>query len=160
MHILKGHYYEPFAKAMSFNILLVDDSPADAEILVSAFASVGLHRKHIQLLDNGDDVLAVLEHAEAKELLPRIILIDLKSSNQAGFEVLKSIKEHPKWQMIPVIFMSQSMLESDIRMSYQLNANAYIKKPESFEEYRTIAENIHGFWQTIVKLPGTSSCSH
>ena len=139
---------------MKFKILLVEDSPTDAIIMMAAFEQVGC-TEHIQLIQDGVEAIDFLEQIglDDESDLPRLILLDLNLPGKSGYEVLSEIKANPQWQCIPAIVLSSSSTPVDIAKSYQLRANAYITKPITLEEYELIAQRIHDFWLQTAKLP-------
>jgi two-component system response regulator len=114
------------------NILLVEDNPGDG---IEAIAY--LHREGIY----------------ANEVRPDIILLDLNLPRKNGKEVLAEIKKDPGLKRIPVIVLTASSAERDIINSYDLNANCYITKPVSLEQFTEVIKSIENFWLTVVKLP-------
>ncbi|MEM9213816.1 MAG: response regulator [Cyanobacteria bacterium P01_F01_bin.150] len=137
---------------MSFNILLVDDSPTDAAILQASFDDF-TEQQQIQVLTSGVAMLQFIENYNSSSCLPALILLDLNLPQISGHELLKTLKAHQTWGLIPVIILSSSSAPSDIAKSYALHANAYITKPKSFEEYQKMAKKIYSFWQGTVTLP-------
>ena len=139
---------------MEFDILLVEDSPTDAAIMVAAFERVGCS-KQIQVVQDGVEAIDLLRQIglNGKADLPQLILLDLNLPRKSGHEVLYEIKANPQWQGIPAIVLSSSSTAVDIAKSYQLHANAYIAKPITLGDYELIAKRIHDFWLQTVKLP-------
>ena len=139
---------------MKSSILLVEDSPTDAAIMMAAFEGVGC-AGHIQVVQDGVEAIDFLGQIGLNDEvgLPQLILLDLNLPRKSGHEVLYEIKGNPRWQGIPAIVLSSSSTFVDIAKSYQLHANAYITKPITLEEYELIAQRIHDFWLKTVKLP-------
>lgn len=139
---------------MSFDILLVEDSPTDAAILMAAFESIG-YQGDIQVAQNGTEAITLLEtraSAESSEY-PSLILLDLNLPRKNGHEILKEIKNNTHWQSIPTLIFSSSSSPADIAKSYQLHANAYLAKPRELDKYEQIAKQIHSFWLEAAELP-------
>ena len=132
---------------MNLSILLVEDSPSDAAILIAAFEDVGCTNP-IRVVTNGIDAIAALE-----ETIPQLILLDLNLPKKNGLEVLEEIKQHPIWLQIPTVVLSSSSSQSDIDQCYQRHANAYLAKPMEFSQYRAIAKQLHSFWLEAAELP-------
>ena len=139
---------------MNTNILLVEDSPSDAAILLAAFEEIG-YNGNIQVVTNGVDAIDVLSDIEEKgqDSWPQMILLDLNLPKKNGLEVLESIKENPVWMSIPTIIMSSSSSPKDIASSYQRHANAYIPKPRQLERYQQIAQQLQSFWLQPAVMP-------
>jgi CheY-like chemotaxis protein len=84
---------------------------------------------------------------------PGLILLDLNMPKKDGREALKEIKNHPKLKNIPVVILTTSKEEEDVELSYRLGANAYIRKPLSFNRLVEIVKSLKQFWFEVVELP-------
>ena len=135
-------------------ILLVEDSPSDARLTLTA----------LNLAKVANEVSHVVDGVEAIEFLhrrgqyadasrPDLILLDLNMPRKDGREVLAEIKTDQELKVIPVVVMTTSEAEQDIRNSYQLHANCFISKPVNFERFMEVVRSIENFWLSIVLLP-------
>lgn len=139
---------------MSLSILLVEDSPTDAAILMAAFEEIG-YENQIEVANNGLVAIETLEaiaQAPDKEM-PKLILLDLNLPRKGGLEVLKAIKQNSVWKKIPTVVFSSSSSQADIDSSYCCHANAYLCKPRELSEYRMIVQRLHSFWVETAELP-------
>ena len=138
------------------NILLVEDSPTDATILMAAFRSIG-YSGQIHIVQDGVEAITFLEQIVLDDSLnlPQLILLDLNLPRKSGHEMLHDLKTNPQWQCIPAIVFSSSSRDIDIGKSYQLHANAYIAKPIVFEDYRLTGQRIHDFCLETAQLQTT-----
>ncbi|MFK8185937.1 MAG: response regulator [Phormidesmis sp.] len=134
------------------NILLIEDSPTDASILKTAFASIASPIS-IQVATDSLEALAILRNAIAKRQMPHLILLDLNLPGKSGHEVIEEVKSHAQWKITPTIVLSSSSTPADILESYELRANAYLTKPSTLAGYELIAEHIHSFWIEAAQLP-------
>lgn len=139
---------------MNFDILLIEDSPTDAAILIAAFESIG-YEGSLKVAQNGVEAISTLEKIDQTEAphYPSLILLDLNLPSKNGHEVLSEIKTNIHWQSIPTIIFSSSSAQADIDKSYQLHANAYLAKPRELSKYEQIAQQIHSFWLSAAELP-------
>ena len=80
------------------------------------------------------------------------MILDLKLPKVNGFELLKVIKGDPEMKIIPVVILTSSSQESDIRTSYELGANSYIQKPVNYDEFRTVMQRIRGYWLEVNRM--------
>ncbi len=138
-------------------ILLVEDSPSDAELTIETFNESKI-LNHIYVAEDGVEALDFLFRRGKYKDVPRpdLILLDLNLPKKNGREVLAEIKGDPELQTIPVVVLTTSAAEEDILRSYQLHANCYITKPVDFEQFTKIVKLISDFWFAAVRLPPPS----
>lgn len=138
-------------------VLLVDDDPDDCFLLQDAFKRIGDACK-IVCLDSGDLVLDYLkfrgpfrsrEHAS----LPSLILLDLNMPRKDGRQILRELKEDPDLRGIPVVVLTTSCEESDVRQSYDSGASSFISKPDRYEDLQKMVSIITQYWLGLVRLP-------
>jgi CheY-like chemotaxis protein len=138
----------------TIEILLVEDSPSDAELTKEA-----LHEGHVinnlQVVTDGEQALAFLRREGRYQSAPRpdLILLDLNLPKKDGREVLAEIKSDPSLKRIPVVVLTTSQEESDIMAAYGFNANCYITKPVDLEQFIHVVQSVDNFWLNIVTLP-------
>jgi two-component system, chemotaxis family, response regulator Rcp1 len=84
---------------------------------------------------------------------PDLVLLDLNLPKKNGREVLAEIKSTRNLKQIPVLVMTSSRAEDDIREAYALNANCYIVKPDDLHEYVNVVRAIEDFWFFTAMLP-------
>jgi two-component system, response regulator len=131
-------------------ILLVDDSQADIRLALYALDSE--HMQHrLKVLRDGEEALRFLLPSPDDGL--RLILLDLKLPKVNGFEVLKAVKSDPLTKRIPVVILTSSGQESDIRASYQLGANSYVQKPVEFEAFCLAIQQVRTYWLGLNRSP-------
>lgn len=133
-------------------ILMVEDRAADLDLTKRAFK-----RRHllnpIQVARNGEEALAYIDRWEAGEPLPVFILLDLKLPKVSGLEVLRELKNHPKFHTIPVIVLTTSTEDQDIKEAYALGCNSYILKPVEFNNFMEVASHIEVYWCALNTAP-------
>ena len=134
-------------------ILLVEDNPADARLIVEVFKD--FKKSNIYIVEDGVAAMDFLNKKGEYENVPRpdIILLDLNLPKKDGREVLKEIKEDPELRCIPVVILTTSSAIEDIIKTYSNYANCYITKPVDFDQFLKVVQSIENFWLTIVKLP-------
>ncbi|MFO7604790.1 MAG: response regulator [Desulfurivibrionaceae bacterium] len=141
-------------QSSAVHLLLVEDNPADARITLEAIKEVGMAEK-ITILHSAEVAEQFLRrrgrYADAER--PDLVLLDLNLPGRAGLEILAMIKKDPALVAIPVIILSTSHAEQDVRDSYAMHANCYIVKPLSYERLLEILIKINEFWLEMVKLP-------
>lgn len=140
--------------AHSFNrpILLVEDNPMDVDLTLRAFARRKLSNP-VHVARDGEEALAWIPRWEAGEPLPVVILLDLKMPKVNGLEVLRTLKAHPLCRSIPVVVLTTSREDGDIRAAYGLGVNSYIVKPVDFDKFMEVAAHIELYWSVLNQLP-------
>jgi chemotaxis family two-component system response regulator Rcp1 len=139
---------------MTIEVLLVEDSPGDVRLTQEAFRDSGkLVRLH--LAADGVEAMAFLrnEGTYADAPRPDLILLDLNLPKMDGREVLKEIKRDRNLATIPTIILTTSDDEADVLISYQLQANCYLRKPAHWDAFDNLVRSINAFWLTRAKLP-------
>ncbi len=133
-------------------ILLVEDNPMDVDLTQRAFKSINLMNK-IQEKKKKEEAIDLITRWEAGDPLPLIILLDLKLPKVDGLDVLRTIKKHPKYKVIPVVVLTSSSDDKDIQTAYQLGANSYIVKPVDFNKFIALATQLEIYWLATTHLP-------
>lgn len=132
------------------DILLVEDNPDDADMVIRALKKNNLTSRLLHLED-GKEALDFLYDEENS--MPRVILLDLKMPRVDGIEVLRKLKGDEKRRVIPVVMLTSSKEERDIVESYRLGANAYIVKPVDFEKFTSAITQLGLFWLFLNQPP-------
>ena len=137
-------------------ILLVEDSPRDAELALDALAANQLANEVVHVRD-GADALDYLHRrapfANRPEGEPAVVLLDLKMPKVDGLEVLRQMKGDPQLKLIPVVIMTSSREEGDVLRSYELGVNAYVVKPVKFGEFVDAVKQVGAFWAVVNEPP-------
>jgi CheY-like chemotaxis protein len=137
-------------------ILIAEDDDDDFLLTREALQSF-LPQSGLKRVRDGEELVDYLrrrmkdEPAEAPE--PSLIFLDLNMPRKDGREALSEIKSHPQLRRIPVIVLTTSEAEEDVRRSYELGANSYICKPMRFEQFRSTIELICRYWFEAAALP-------
>ena len=135
-------------------ILLVEDNPDDVLLITEAFKENSL-RTHLNVVGDGDKALDYLNRRGpyAGAAAPDFIILDLNLPRMDGRAFLKRIKEENLFKSIPIIVLTSSRSDLDIREVWALNANCYIVKPSDMDGYIETVKKIRDFWLTLVVLP-------
>ena len=137
-------------------ILLVEDSPMDAELALKALAAYHLANEVLHLRD-GAEALDYLHRRGAYEGWmdgqPALILLDLKMPRVDGLEVLRHVKGDPHLKTVPVVVMTSSREDQDLIDTYELGVNAYVVKPVKFPEFVEAVRQVGAFWAILNEPP-------
>jgi len=138
------------------DILLVEDNPRDAEMTIRALKKHGLANRLIHLED-GSQALdfifgrgAYIERANTTS--PKVIFLDLKLPKVNGLEVLQAIRADERTHKIPVVMVTSSAEDPDIKAAYDLGANSYVIKPVEFESFFDTMRTLGFYWLIINRL--------
>lgn len=136
-------------------ILIVDDNVEDAELAIRALRKQNIANKLIHLMD-GVETLDFLQGTgrfkdRNTEIKPKVIFLDLKMPRLSGLQVLERIKGNPDLKSIPIVILTSSAEDPDVKRSYELGANSYIVKPVEFENFATTVANLGLYWVIINK---------
>jgi two-component system response regulator len=131
-------------------ILLVEDNPNDAEMTIRALRKNNMGNKLVHVRDGEkalDFLFAMGDYKERNILTqPKVILLDLKMPKIDGLEVLRKIKSDPRTRFIPVVVLTSSKEDPDIKKCYELGANSYLVKPVGFENFNTAIADLGMYW--------------
>jgi two-component system response regulator len=133
-------------------ILLAEDNPLDAELAMTALRGAQL-ASSITWVKDGEEALDYFfcrgRHANRPDVLPRLVLLDLKMPKVDGIEVLRAVKSDERLKHIPIVMMTSSQEESDIAETYKLGVNSYIVKPLDLDTLVDITRKTGYYWLTI-----------
>ena len=134
-------------------VLLVEDNPDDAELIAHAFGKAGISNPMI-VVDDGDRAIDYVHgHStyadRLKFPLPGLVLLDLKLPRRSGFEVLEVIRANEATRRIPVVVLTSSNQEGDIRRAYDAGANAYLVKPIGRDALVAMVRSLDAFWMKL-----------
>jgi len=141
--------------ANEVEIILVEDNPDDAALTMRAFKQSKIANRLTHLKD-GQEALDYI--FEGKEFDGRkfgdhskVILLDLKMPKINGLEVLEKVKGDSKTKSIPVVILTSSAEDPDIKRCYELGANSYIVKPVEFENFMKSVVELGVYWLVMNK---------
>jgi len=129
-------------------ILIVEDNPSELELTMYALKKHHL-ANHIVVLRDGAEVIQFLFEGKAlnsKLPNPKLILLDLKLPKINGIEVLRRIKSDPRTRNIPVVVMTSSRQDQDLKECYQLGVNSYLVKPVNFDQFTEVIRQVGFYW--------------
>jgi len=137
-------------------ILLVEDSPYDAELTLEALSEINLANR-IEWVKDGAQALDYLhcrgEYAGRAPVNPALILLDLKLPKVDGRQVLQDIRSTPGLKTIPVVVLTSSREQSDLLSCYVNGVNAYVVKPVVFGDFMQAVKTLGLFWAAVNQPP-------
>jgi two-component system, response regulator len=141
----------------AIDILLVEDNPADVELTLRALRNANLANP-IHVVADGEEALDYLFGTGTHGMTtgahhPRVVFLDLKLPKVSGLDVLRRIKSDPATKTIPVVVLSSSREEPDIKTAYALGVNSYIVKPVDFEKFVDAIGHLGLYWLLLNERP-------
>jgi CheY-like chemotaxis protein len=138
-------------------ILVVEDNPADREMIALAFKRAEV-ASPVVTVEDGQEALDYLQaqgrfRERHPEDLPAVIVLDLDMPRMDGFEFLRRVKPTPDLAAIPVVVLTTSEFDKDLSQSYALGAKSCITKPGDFERLVEVARAVHEYWCEINRAP-------
>ena len=137
----------------AIDILLVEDNPRDAELTIRALKKHNLASKLFHVEDGVqalDYLFARGKFAERNlKAQPKVILLDLKLPRINGLEVLRALKADERTMAIPVVVVTSSAEDPDVRTAYQLGANSYVIKPVQFDAFIDAMTKLGIYWLMV-----------
>jgi CheY-like chemotaxis protein len=137
-------------------ILLVEDSINDIELTLAALEESGLANE-VAVARDGQQALDYLlrqgDHTGREGNLPAVVLLDIKLPKVDGLEVLERIKGDPCLRHIPVVMLTSSREEPDLKRAYSLGTNAYVVKPVGFPDFMSALKQLGLFWAVVNQPP-------
>jgi len=135
-------------------VLLVEDNPADADLMVEALKEGNLTTR-ITVVEDGEEAIAYLRRqgAYAESPTPDLVLLDLQLPRKNGHEVLAEVKEDAVLRRIPIVILTSTDDEKAILQAYDLHANCCVSKPMDLEQFALVVKKIEFFWLRVARRP-------
>jgi CheY-like chemotaxis protein len=137
-------------------VLLVEDSPNDAQLTLAAFEESGLANEVVWVKDGQeaiDYLYATGPYADRVGGNPAVVLLDIKLPKIDGLQVLEQVKSDPALRAVPIVMLTSSSQEADLTRSYAAGVNAYVVKPVGFPEFVEALRELGLFWAVVNTPP-------
>ena len=138
-------------------ILLVEDNPDDEALTMRALRKHNVTNQIVVAHDGAealDWLFATGQHADRDtDVIPQVILLDLKLPKIDGLEVLRRIRSDERTHLLPIVILTSSKEEEDILTGYRLGANSYVRKPVDFVEFTDAVRQLGLFWLLLNQPP-------
>lgn len=137
-------------------ILLAEDNPQDVELTIEALKEHNL-ANHVVAVRDGVEAMEYLNYEgkfkNRKKGQPAVLLLDIKMPRMDGIELLEAIRGNEKLKTLPIVMLTSSREEPDLRKCYELGVNAYVVKPVNFKEFLDAVKHIGIFWAILNEQP-------
>jgi two-component system response regulator len=141
----------------SLEILLIEDNPYEAELTIRGLKKHNFANKLHHIDDGADALDFIFERGKYKDTprsgLPRLILLDIKLPRVDGIEILRQIKANEKTRAIPVVILTSSKENQDVKACYELGVNSYIVKPVDFDSFSKAVADLGMYWMLLNTAP-------
>jgi two-component system response regulator len=138
-------------------ILLVDDNLNDVELMIRALKKINLANKVVHLKDGveGIDFLFGKGKYSSRNInnKPKVVLLDLKMPRMDGLEVLEKVKANEHTKSIPIVILTSSKEDPDVRRAYELGVSSYIVKPVDFNNFSKAVAELGFYWLLLNEPP-------
>jgi CheY-like chemotaxis protein len=137
-------------------ILLVEDKAKDVELTLGALQErhlaneVAVVRDGVETLDY---LYARVKFAGRADGDPAVVLLDIKMPRMGGLEVPRRLKADPQLKKVPIVMLTSSREEPDLKEAYELGVNAYVLKPVDFQQFTDVVGQVGVFWAILNELP-------
>lgn len=137
----------------AIEILLVEDNPHDAELTLRALKKSNLANNIFVVKDGAEalDFLFCRGKFESRSITnpPKVVLLDLKLPKVNGLEVLRIVKKDKRTSHIPIVIVTSSRQEPDMKEAYALGVNSYVVKPVDFEQFINAMSSLGMYWLLV-----------
>jgi len=138
-------------------VLLIEDNPQDAELTIRSLKKYNLANNLFSVEDGADalDFIFCKGKYAGRSISqpPKVIFLDLKLPRVDGLEVLRQIKEDERTRRIPVVVVTSSREDPDIKAAYALGVNSYVIKPVDFEAFADCVSRLGLYWLLVNQPP-------
>ena len=139
------------------DVLLVEDNPQDRELTIRALKQYNLANRLVAVEDGAEALDLIFGRGKyegrATANVPRVVLLDLKLPKVDGLEVLRVLKQDERTRSIPVVVVTSSSEDPDIKAAYALGANSYVVKPVDFDAFAEAVSKLGLYWLLVNQPP-------
>ena len=147
--------FSPGSKSVT--TILIADEDADDRLFMAEALRQNQFRSTVRFVEDGEELLDYLTcqngFTAENAPLPSLIILDLNMPRKDGFEALHEIKAHPRLCRLPVVVLSTSAAEEDVKRAYGLGGNSYITKPQNLSRLTELMGLVKLYWMETVQLP-------
>lgn len=123
-------------------VILVDDDEDDRFLFQQAFRPCGANYL-LQTVENGVELFQLLENGLN---LPTLVILDLNMPFMDGFDVLRRLRIHPVYYLIPVVILTTSETGTDRQRAQDLGANRFLTKPPTLPDLTKLVARLAQEW--------------
>jgi CheY-like chemotaxis protein len=134
-------------------ILLVEDNPDDVELTLRALQK-SPDSGEVEVVHDGEEALEYLipegtDTNQQLRALPELVLLDINLPKVDGLQVLKRLRSQERTRRVPVVMLTSSDEDRDVRSSYDLGANSFLRKPVNGAQFLEAARCLSRYWLVL-----------
>lgn len=141
------------------DILLVEDNPDDEMLTLRALKKNNIANNVVVTRDGVEALDYLFARGKYKDrdsnIIPQLVLLDLKLPKMSGFEVLRNIRAHEITKYLPVVILTTSSEDQDVSACYDDGANSYIRKPVDFDQFMKSIKQLGLYWLVMNVTPSS-----
>jgi two-component system response regulator len=133
-------------------ILLVEDNATDEELTLRALKKSNILNEVVVARDGAealDYLFAKGKHAGRDAGLPQVVLLDLNLPKISGLEVLRAVRADERTKLLPVVILTSSKEDRDLKGGYASGCNSYIVKPVDFSQFSGAVRQLGLYWLVL-----------
>ena len=130
-------------------LLLVEDNATEAELFSEALKELLLPIE-LHVVSDGESAIETIFGMDPG---PDLVLLDINLPKMSGLEVLREIRSDHEFALLPVIILTNSNSDADVRNCYEARCNAYVQKPMGIDALMDLMRVLSRFWLELVTLP-------
>ena len=134
---------------LSDQILLIEDNPDDVTFTQRAFRKNNFGNKIVVAGDGATAMKLLLPSAGMTPFRPSIVLLDINLPRMSGLDVLRRLRSEEVTKLIPIIMLTTSNDDRDVRASYECGANGFVRKPVAFDDFLRAVKSLGLFWLDV-----------
>jgi len=138
-------------------LVIIEDDPNDAELILDILKNK-VNLQKVKFINDGEKAINfirdIINNPTSRKIpLPKLIILDLKLPKVSGLEILEEIKSGRRSMNVPVVILSSSKEESDLKKAYDLCVNSFVVKTLNFDNFSFLIENIIFYWLNLNEVP-------
>jgi DNA-binding response OmpR family regulator len=139
-------------------IIMIEDDEGHALLIERNIRRAGV-RNEIIPFKNGTDAVRYLFGSDGSGIKSSgrafLILLDLNLPDMSGVDILKRVKENEHLKLTPVVVLTTTDDEREIKRCYDLGANVYVTKPVNYDSFANAIRQL-GLFFSVIQVPATA----
>lgn len=131
-------------------ILLIEDNPDDEALTLRSLKKNNIANP-VKVARDGKEAVDYL--FDAGNVVPVLVLLDLKLPKIPGLDVLQRMRADARLRLVPVVILTSSKEDSDLIAGYTLGCNSYIRKPVDFDQFNAAIQTLGLYWLVLNEAP-------